>query len=57
MKKRDSITGSVVKVIPIDTKEKSGSITLYASDLAKGINIYNLTANGIVLGSRRMVNP
>lgn len=52
-----SITGSVVKIIPINAGAKSGSITLYASDLAKGINVYNLTANGVVLGSKRMINP
>jgi hypothetical protein len=52
-----STGGSVAKIIPLDAKVKSGSITLYASDLSKGINVYNLTANGIVLGSRKMINP
>ncbi|MDR1459036.1 MAG: hypothetical protein LBI60_02340, partial [Bacteroidales bacterium] len=52
-----STGGSVVRIIPIDATAKSGSITLYASDLAKGINVYNLTANGVVLGSRKLVNP
>ncbi|MDR0349185.1 MAG: tail fiber domain-containing protein [Tannerella sp.] len=52
-----SIGGSAVKIIPVDAYAKSGSITLYASDLAKGINVYKLTANGIVLGSRKMINP
>lgn len=52
-----SMSGSVVKIIPVDASEKSGSVTLYASELAKGMNIYNLTANGIVLGSKKLVNP
>jgi polyhydroxyalkanoate synthesis regulator phasin len=52
-----SNNGSVVKIIPLDANTKSGSITLYASDLAKGINIYNLTANGVLLGSKRIINP
>jgi hypothetical protein len=52
-----STGGSVSKIIPLDAKAKSGSITLYASDLAKGINVYNLTANGVVLGSKKMINP
>jgi hypothetical protein len=52
-----STGGSVVKIIPVDAKKKSGSITLYASELAKGMYIYNLTANGIVLGTKRLVNP
>lgn len=51
-----STSGAVVKTIPIDTTVKSGSVTLYASDLAIGINIYNLTANGVVLGSKKMIN-
>jgi hypothetical protein len=52
-----STGGSVAKIFPIDAGVKSGSITLHASDLAKGVNVYNLTANGIVLGSRKLVNP
>jgi hypothetical protein len=52
-----SIGGSAVKMIPLNAKEKSGSVTLYASDLAKGINVYNLTANGVVLGTRKIINP
>jgi hypothetical protein len=35
----------------------SGSITLSASDLAKGVYVYNLTANGVTLGTKRMINP
>jgi hypothetical protein len=52
-----STGGSVAKIFPIDAKVKSGSITVSASDLAKGVYVYNLTANGIVLGSKRMINP
>jgi hypothetical protein len=52
-----SIGGSAVKIIPVDANAKSGSITLYASDLAKGINVYKLTANGIVLGTKKLINP
>jgi hypothetical protein len=52
-----SIGGSVIKTIPVDANTGNGSVTLYATDLAKGINVYNLTANGVVLGSRRMINP
>jgi hypothetical protein len=52
-----SISGSTVKTYPIDVKAKSGSITLHASELAKGINVYNLTVNGAVLSSKRMINP
>ena len=51
-----STSGSVIKMIPIDATTKSGSITLHSSDLAKGINIYNLTANGVVLGSKKLTN-
>ncbi|MDR0349803.1 MAG: tail fiber domain-containing protein [Tannerella sp.] len=50
-----STSGSIVKTFPLDAQ--NGSITLYASDLAKGVYVYNLTANGIVLGSRKMINP
>jgi hypothetical protein len=50
-----SIGGSVVKTFPLNAP--NGSITLSASDLAKGMYIYNLTANGIVLGSKKMMNP
>ena len=52
-----SSNGSVIKIIPIDVKEKDGSVIVYASDLAKGVNVYNLIANGILLGSRKPVNP
>jgi hypothetical protein len=52
-----SINGSAVKIIPLDAKTKSGSITLYASELAKGMYVYSLTANGVVLESRKMINP
>jgi hypothetical protein len=52
-----SNSGGVSKIIPLDTKARSGSVTLYASDLAKGVNVYNLTANGVLLGSRKLVNP
>ncbi|MDR1503259.1 MAG: T9SS type A sorting domain-containing protein [Prevotella sp.] len=52
-----STGGSVVKIFPLDAKAKSGSITISASDLKKGIYIYNLTANSITLGTRRMINP
>ena len=51
-----STNGAVVKFIPIDASAKSGSITLYASELAKGLNVYNLTANGVILGSKKMIN-
>ena len=50
-------SGAPVKTFPIDVKKKNDSLTLRASDLAKGINVYNLTVNGAILSSKKMVNP
>ena len=52
-----STNGSVVKIIPLNVSENNGTITLYASDIAKGINVYRLTANGVLLGSKKLINP
>jgi hypothetical protein len=52
-----STGGSAVKIFPLDVNAKSGSITISASSLAKGMYIYNLTANGITLGTKKMINP
>lgn len=52
-----SIGGAVVKTMPLNVSEKSGHITLYAADLAKGINFYRLMVNGAVLSSKKLINP
>jgi hypothetical protein len=51
-----SSSGAMAKNIPLNANEKKGSITLSSAELKSGIFIYNLIANGVVLGSRKMVN-
>ena len=52
-----STGGAVVKIIPLNVSGKNGYITLYASDLAKGVNFYRLMVNGAVLSSKKLMNP
>jgi hypothetical protein len=52
-----STSGSVVKYIPLNVSEKNGTITLSTSEYSSGIYLYTLTVNGIVLNSKRMINP
>jgi len=51
-----SSTGAMVKNIPINANAKKGSITLSSAEFSSGMYVYNLTANGVVLGSRKMIN-
>lgn len=51
-----SMNGSMVKNIPLNVNEKSGSITLSSSELSSGMYIYNLIANGVTLASKKMIN-
>ena len=52
-----STNGAVVKTIPLDLSGTNGSITLYTSDLAKGVNLYQLTVNEVILGTKKLINP
>jgi hypothetical protein len=51
-----STSGTVVKTVPLNVNNKSGSITLSSSEFTAGIYVYNLTANGAVLASKKMIN-
>ena len=52
-----STNGAVVKTIPLDLSGTNGSITLHTSDLAKGVNLYQLTVNEVILGTKKLINP
>lgn len=51
-----SINGAQVKNIPLDAHGKKGSITVSSADFASGLHIYKLIANGVVVGTKKLVN-
>ncbi len=51
-----SMNGSMVKNVPLDISQRSGSITISSVDFASGLHIYKLTANGVVLDTKKMIN-
>jgi hypothetical protein len=51
-----STSGTVVKTIPLNVNNRSGSIALSSSEFSTGMYIYNLTANGAILDSKKMIN-
>lgn len=50
-----SINGTIVKSMPLDVKDMNGSISISSADFISGLYIYRLIANGIVLGSKKMI--
>lgn len=51
-----SINGTQVKNIPLDVHGRKGSITVSSADFASGLHIYKLIANGVVVGTKKLVN-
>ena len=51
-----SINGTQVKNIPLDVYGRKGSITVSSADFASGLHIYKLIANGVVVGTKKLVN-
>lgn len=51
-----SMNGTIIKSIPLNVQERSGSISISSADFTSGLHIYRLIANGIVLGSKKMIN-
>ena len=51
-----SINGAQVKNIPLDVHDRKGSITVSSADFASGLHIYKLIANGVVVGTKKLVN-
>jgi hypothetical protein len=50
-----STAGSAVEYIPLNVNEKNGTVTLSTSEYASGIYLYTLTANGIILDSKKII--
>jgi hypothetical protein len=50
-----SLNGTAVRNVDLNVKESAGSITVSLNNFPAGSYVYNLSVNGIVISSRKMV--